>query len=135
MTTALQTYLSEIRARVEKASPAPWKWQRSDLGDYAYVYSSTTLNTDESEPYERRVMDDGSAYGEYSPTIEPGTPNANFIIEARTDIPRLLRIVERAVEALDHQCFCRHDTNGERYSICWLCEAIEEIDAMARGEE
>lgn len=117
MTTPLQTYLSEIRARVENAQLTVERlFQYRALG---------------SESESQMALE---------------------LLHARTDIPRLLRIVERAVEALKNaelsfmgmgNATIDHGLPPTAQELINMCEDrakrmqgfLADIDAMARGEE
>ncbi len=139
MTTPLQTYLSEIRARVEKATEGPWRISMSGF--------SVKSNAD--NPI---VCKNPKGVNAKTIDIKDWLTDADFIAASRTDIPRLLRIVERAVEALKNaelsfmgmgNATIDHGLPPTAQELINMCEDrakrmqafLAEIDAMARGEE
>jgi hypothetical protein len=71
--------LKVIKARADSATPGPWKWV-SMYGSWDELHG----------PYEDKVLDDGSASGEYSLAIDPESPDGVFVSAARTDVPALV---------------------------------------------
>lgn len=97
--------------RLEKAAtPGPWKWHRhyyTDIGDdppdeWTHESLAGPEFDPEGYPYKNRVMDDGSANGEYSVKIHSESPDGKFIAAARNALPELIarmRKLEAAVAA------------------------------------
>ena len=86
--TKLQAKLDEIRARVEDATPGPWRYK------FGSIISIAT--------------DDGLAVGKY---IEDKVLIAN----ARTDIPLLLDIVQKLIEQRDRAADRHHKQSLAKY--------------------
>lgn len=66
------------RARCEAATDGPWEWRKTR-------YRAWLEGADEEQ-----ILDDGSAWGEYSDQIDPDGSDADFIAAARTDLPAAL---------------------------------------------
>jgi len=83
----IDQYLSEVRERVERASPGPWERRKmAVISDEYYIAD----------------MQRGPDYMAHA--------DGDFIAHARQDLPRLLRIVERCREVLaslaEKKCGC-----------------------------
>lgn len=77
--------LLEIRERVGKASPEPWRW-----GDDRLTCESGIVSGAETIPRTHKSVFVNSGRG----SGEPSDEDRDFIIAARTDIPALLRLVD-----------------------------------------
>lgn len=78
--------LQEIKARVEGATPEPWKSLGSLVLDGSEIVASCHIRSDDMTP--SRVGDMSRA-------------NARLIAACRTDLPRLIEAYESAIEKLD----------------------------------
>jgi hypothetical protein len=72
-------------------TPGPWVW----VGRYLVPASAAG----EDYPALFAVADDGSAYGEYTETLVPGSSDGRLIAAA----PELLEALELMVEAYEHE--------------------------------
>ncbi|CAI1705226.1 Uncharacterised protein [Serratia proteamaculans] len=85
---------SELKAVALAATPGPWSWKVDGI---FYYLSPEGINT----PLER-IIDDGSAWGEYGETIEHDSPDARFIAAANPAVVlALLAELERGNGYLD----------------------------------
>lgn len=87
--------LGEIRARLARATPGPWRWAPYDGGSIHFL---TNQPAERDDPYRAplpRIHSDGSAWGEYSADIDVDGPDAALIAAAPQDIADLLAEVER----------------------------------------
>lgn len=108
-----------IRARVEKATPGPWRSEPTS-NDYAILFpdgSGVALVWDWSEN------------GEKTPEA---VANADFIAHARTDIPALLAEVDRLREAL--KPFARYAANMDRRADDEITSVEIELSAAESQE-
>lgn len=87
----LMNKLSELKAAAQAATPGPWSWKVDGI---FYYLSPEGVNT----PLER-IIDDGSAWGEYAETIEHDGPDARFIAAAN---PATVLALLAELEAKDH---------------------------------
>lgn len=91
--TNLQTYLDEVKAREAKATPGPWvRWD-----EHAEIFAGEVK---ENTPFcIRQAKDAPGKIAEFEEGDEdwvelPSEDNAEFSAHARTDIPKLLAIIE-----------------------------------------
>ncbi|WP_273831105.1 hypothetical protein [Serratia bockelmannii] len=109
--------LSELKSAAIAATPGPWSWK---LDGIFYYLSPDGVNT----PLER-IIDDGSAWGEYAETIEHDSPDARFIAAANPaavlellavqDINQLKR---QLAELSSHKCQCGESMPGQS-GVCF----------------
>ncbi|CAI2786450.1 Uncharacterised protein [Serratia ficaria] len=105
---------SELKAVALAATPGPWSWKVDGI---FYYLSPEGINT----PLER-IIDDGSAWGEYGETIEHDSPDARFIAAAN---PAVVLALLAELEAKD-----KHIADMERVVAAAKCDD-ELWDAMA----
>jgi hypothetical protein len=77
-------------------TPGPWKW----VNPYGNEYKLVHFNGEEfpnGEPRYIKIIDDGSAGGEYSPSIDVHGPDAHLIAAA----PDMLKALKSAEKWLD----------------------------------
>lgn len=81
--------IREQFAYVDAATLGPWTWKQAydDVNIDAWELANTEG---------QRILDDGSAAGEYNQEIDPHGPDAKFIARARTDMPLLVAVAEAA---------------------------------------
>ena len=88
--------LEEIRERETKATPGPWRWEdRRRTSGGCYLLSPVSKGIWDC------VLDDGSAGGEYPPSLVPEEPDGQFVAHSRQDISYLLRRLEAAEAVID----------------------------------
>ena len=85
MSDPVRAYLAEVEARVNAATPGPWDWYNDDS-----VLLSGELG---DETYPHVLGGEGALY------LEKG--DADFIANSRTDVPRLVQMLRRCVEAME----------------------------------
>lgn len=60
---------------------------------------------------------------------------AGFYASYRTDVPRLLAMIEFLMKRLETDCYCTQDTEFDGPGdTCANCIALKDIDLIARGE-
>ena len=108
--------LAEIRARVEKATPGPWRPEREpppckgvwvdDLPDGSVPVEST-----------------GTAFAlGVAVAASPRNEDATFIAHAREDVPMLLPLGEFVAECAEAPCADTTRKAGD-CGACWPCRA------------
>lgn len=108
--------LSEIRARLEKATPGPWYWK--DDRDSSYLSDEKGMT----------ILDDGSACGEYNQTIDPKGPDADFIANARTDLEWAVQEIERLNKVIAKELTENDELGCEYTYVNVLREEIERLE-------
>ncbi|NUD61427.1 ead/Ea22-like family protein [Escherichia coli] len=81
-----------MKAAALKATQGEWRWERD--GGFSYL-----LAEGDTSP-ENRIIDDGSAWGEYAETISPDSFDAAHIA---TSCPQNVLALVEALEARDEQ--------------------------------
>lgn len=133
-----EKYLSEVKARAEKATPGPWfsgywsgfcnKKHIHGAGDCVY-----TKTIDNEISHHTVSSDEGTEV--VTTTQEYGALLKNdsmFIANSRTDIPRLVQMLEVAMGALKcNETF--HRLGG--IDDCEPCKAQAQINRIAEGKE
>lgn len=91
MNQNLQTYIEQVKARVEVTTEGPWKVET--VGDGVYDCISTLVHDGKTGFGDDVICDiDGDK--------PEAKSNAKFIAHARTDVPTLIKIVEMAIETM-----------------------------------
>ena len=119
-----------------KHTPLPWFWLDRDL-----------VHRDSDETH-HVVLDDGSAAGEYVPTIDPTGPDAQLIVtsvNARPKVEELVGAVNKLkghLEETGEYRICRADkeqmglpdqmTIGQ--VLCDIEDKAREVEAALKGE-
>ncbi len=118
--TQLQSLLSEIKSRLEAATPGPWKAGEVSWGDY-YGPGKFGVNTTK-EQISVGITGD-----------EQIKSTSNLIASAPTDLAKLCKIVEVLSEALDEDCSCKLPWNDDDndYILCRACHAIAKGNEIA----
>lgn len=86
----LPDWAKEIQVRTEAATPGPWSWSKTEHDD-----GCTNSMGLYSERHEILWLDDEV------PSLFGHTNSMSFIAHSRTDIPKLLKALEIAMEALE----------------------------------
>lgn len=133
--TQLESYLQEVKERAEKAAPGSWM---ACLGSGQNECTAISFEGNAKYPNGIFICDlipDYVLEGAYKEDLKFKVGNMDFIIHSRTDIPKLLAMLEIAVEGLKNlnskrckaeRCACC-EIDGLNTSI-WLSK-IEEIVA------
>lgn len=106
--------------------PGPWKWVYDAAGPVWYLRSVSAIAHGRTPEFNGidPILDDGSAGGEYPPTIDPATsPAAHLIAKA----PELYAALEHLVELA-----ASFQPNPEHYEALRQARAVL---AEARGEK
>ena len=87
--------LQAIRERCEKATPGPWQW---DINSYRGGFSGISSRKDVEVLYPDHCNDgdDGAAWFASFPSAQ----DADFIVQARADVPALLAEIDRLQKEL-----------------------------------
>ena len=85
----LTVYLAAVEARTEAATPGPWVMDQgrkvmTPPGIFRQIVAETKFDAPALE----------------APALVSSWDNAIFIAHARTDLPRLVRLLQRAVQAI-----------------------------------
>lgn len=131
----LQKRLSEIEGRLERATPGPWRWTHefpTDVGAHLYGAPGTP-----EDPWPK-ILDDGSAGGEYTQSISGDDPDAQLIAHAPDDLRLLLALVKEYRAALEF-----YSNQNKYFNFYDKFEDVTEMEhdcgqnarqALARGE-
>lgn len=116
-----------------KHTPGPWVWKKCDWwtkeGGYADLVSYVPGETFPSgSPKYFNIIDDGSAGGEYSPTIDVDGPDA-ALIAAAPDLLAACEATERLIAA--------NEQIGQTLPAAerWLLQVVHAVIAKAKGEQ
>lgn len=107
----LEKYLQEVKERADKATEGPW---------YPKFHDRVT-KTKKSDGIDSILH----LYGPSSVTIA----NQYFIAHARTDIPKLLKMVALMDQIIKYTCMNVPESKE------WLVGYKETLDMIARGED
>lgn len=116
--TKLETYLAQVKERAENATDGPCEVVRFDNDDGSISWQ---VETHISADQDHRIIGWYSEHGD-NPRIRH---DAIFDAHSRTDIPKLLQIIEVYRSALDHYSKLQD----------WDLLPSVAIDAIAKGEE
>lgn len=117
--TAADKFLAEVRARSVAATPGPW--ESFDSGPWGGEGAGVAIGPN--------VYD---WFTTAAPTTEQRANDSHFIAHTRTDVDRLVAMVEAARKALDESCDDRHGC-GPTTRHCPSCVAKRELDRIAGG--
>lgn len=110
--------LEDIRKLCDAATPGPWVWHHAypdgDRRDYSTLQSGVA-----------RVLDDGSACGEYNKEIDPHGDDAAFIAASRTLLPKLVAVAEAARAVTDYKLRDGYDFHE---ALVVLAEALTALE-------
>jgi hypothetical protein len=130
VTTKLSTYLEAVRQRAEKATPGPLTvYSKSD--NRQTVYRLTDLDQDDIAIFKHM----NNASRDWKARVQN---NVDFSAHARTDIPRLLAVIDVLMEGLSSIKSC----GGPECSLChhdydhyeWCPEVIAR-ETLQKAEE
>ena len=107
--------LEAIRQRVEKATQGPWNFEGNKWQDGYVIYS----------PIKRGFHNNGGEVAEVDDSYEPS--DAEFIANARQDIPDLLAEVERLRYALESIVNIDGWYIDRDFDVNEACEKVDEI--------
>jgi hypothetical protein len=96
--------LEDLKKLCSEATAGPWEWLADETMDEdprSYFLSGPHREAEGLDdwighPRDSLILDDGSAYGEYTRKITPDSPDARFIAAARTYLPLLIAVAEAA---------------------------------------
>lgn len=127
----MESEIVELARKAEelaaKATPGPWEWSNKSRID-----GSEDDYWDCRTPTGARVLDDGSACGEYNQEIDPRGPDAEFIAFARTALPELARAVIEAEERETKYWVDKEDQMARRLKPGWQRDERARIVAAIR---
>ena len=121
----MSEYLDAVQARIEGATKEPWETRINDLTDEVTVVHDSEA-----------VLQVAWIDGDYRHTW--AMPDAEFIANARTDLPRLLAAI-RAVEEVHQKRGASWPHNGGVF-VCgadgaiWPCPTIRALTNALEGE-
>jgi hypothetical protein len=116
LVTPLDKYLLEVREREGKATAGPWK----------HAVGTRYIVSDAIGGDRCHLPSEGICrVSKWSNEVD--LAEIEFIAHARTDIPRLVKMVEVARFAMKRAC------GGCAY--CTLCSALAELDRLAGSEK
>ena len=120
--------LQEIKERVAKATPGPWKWE-----NYGAEYDFETTMPSLNGVNNKEIMNFGDGE-QYYPTegTPPDEADAGFIAHAREDVPALIAEVERLrKENKDLLQMVLHDTHDEFVAVREIKKLREALNKIA----
>jgi hypothetical protein len=132
--TKLTTYLSQVKERLEKATPGPWYPLHNHGREIFYpdqVFGECGIGkAGETEAFI------GQAYRTNETQNEKLAANLRLIASAPTDIARLVRICEVMRETLDNIASDNYFEFGDYgYQLVILAqETLAEVEKLAGGE-
>lgn len=88
--------LDKIEARAEKATPGPWEPSVVERVDPGYCHVRRGAGPAHFDYWER------GSQGKYVSSEPEAKTDADFIAHARTDIPRLIAVVRKAILRGEH---------------------------------
>jgi hypothetical protein len=91
--------VDELRKLLEAATPEPWVWREDEWGSHNLVHWVEGETFASGAPRYIEVHSDGSANGEYGPSIDVDGPEAALIALAPT-LARRVIAAEKLVDAL-----------------------------------
>ena len=112
-------------------TPGPWKWQVH--AGVAYLRSIRNITRDPCPEFDGLdpIIDDGSAGGEYTRTIEPDSPNAILIEHA----PELYAVLEKVAPVITFILMSVEMPALRSQAFKSLDKEISAVLAKARNEQ
>lgn len=126
--TALDAYLSAVRARAAAATPGPWAWQKIG-GHYHLVgqHGMRPIILSASSRNRTPYLTNRHTATDLLSELTPEHPDSQFTAAARTDVDRLVAMVEAARKALEAQCNGYVTAGKARAARA----ALDELDRLA----
>lgn len=126
MTPAFTAYLTDIKQRRDKATPGPWTIYNSEQRSrFAENWREINPMVVVPSSFDRTVGEERETYC----GVKIKGDDAAFIAHARTDVDRLLRIVElkqKALEEIGKEVDSRNDTI--------IARALAAVEAIAKEQ-
>lgn len=108
--------VDELRKLLDSATPGPWVWREDEWGSHSLVHWVEGETFASGAPRYIEVHSDGSANGEYGPSIDVDGPEAALIAIAPT-LARRVIAAEKLVEALD-ACIASLERADTEEGVC-----------------
>lgn len=131
---SLERMLLAIKERAEKATPGPWG---PCIGSGNNECTAISFEGNEQHPYGLLVCDlvpDWALDDKYRADLEYKPANMDFIINARTDIPKLLAVIAKLREQRDWwlgECCERY---GAEDMNKYIAQDDAKLEAILNGE-
>lgn len=94
------TFLDEIEARANKATPGPWKYDKN----FGVKCDYPSRRDPEWTDYIAKIKHNWIAQPMDFPFVGKELDNGDFIANSRTDIPKLCEALRKAVEMAEFYC-------------------------------
>lgn len=107
----LEKYLAEVRERCDKATEGPF------------------AGYDKSKPFTLYTLDRKIKIADFLNMEDKPKENLFFLAHARTDVPKLLKMVALMDQIIKYTCMNVPESKE------WLGEYKETLDIIARGED
>jgi hypothetical protein len=119
--TPLDEFLASVKERAEKATPGPWKSYRESMGPGSAIPNGKCFIV--------HVLPDGEEIG-FCDVQDAGNRDAPFIAHARSDVDRLVAMVE-AGQKLSRGIAAEYadQTQGPSETLGKIAMRAEEYDA------
>lgn len=120
----LETYLKEVKERCEAATEGPWIDNNGEQATH-YVY----VGDNKFAPFDKRVCEFPYPYNQ---DVDPRPGNRSFIAHSRTDIPRLLEIIESMKTSLE---YITDEANGKIECHNLAKYGLQKLENLVSGDK